>query len=168
MPSKSIRQSGCWGCCLDVAASADCLPISVADFSCVPWIIRGTTPTETFTIRRQRRWLLPSSDDNKQMQIPVIEILGRGNGLTPGPASDPPVQGSAPILMWRLSKDGGKTWLPERQIPAGLEGEYRARWRILRATGNYRNAVGEITVSDPVDWQFVSAMAPNGVTEGSS
>jgi len=137
-------------------------------FSCPFWITRAAQPTtQTFTIRRQRRWLLPSSDDNHQMQIPVIEILGRGNGLTPGPSGSP-VQGEDPILMWRLSKDGGKTWLSERPIPAGLQGQYQARWRILQATGNYRNAVGEITVTDPVDWQMIAAMAPNGIVEGSS
>lgn len=140
-----------------------------ADFSCVPWIIRGTTTTQTFPIRRQRRFLLPSSEDNKTVQIPVIELLMRtGIGLTPGAASDPPVQGSDPQVMIRLSKDGGKTWSPERWVSAGQIGRYKDRVRLLRATGNYRNAVLEVTVSDPVDWQFLAALAPNGIIEGSS
>jgi hypothetical protein len=150
------------------AATATPLADFGASNSCPFWIV-GTesTSTQTFTIRRQRRWLLPSSDSHHVMKIPIIEILGRGNGLTPGPAGSP-VQGEAPILMCRLSKDGGKTWLPERQIPAGLEGQFRARWRVLQATGNYRDAVFEVSVTDPVDWQLIEAFAPNGLEEGSS
>lgn len=133
-------------------------------FTCEP----GPGPTTVhFYIRRLRQWLLPSSDDNKNVQIPTIEILMRtGIGLTPGPESDPPVLGSDPMVMWQLSKDGGKTWLPERWIPAGQIGRYKDRVRILRATGNYRNAVGRIVVTDPVTWEFVAALGDP--REGSS
>lgn len=140
------------------AASATPDAMFGADFSCVPWILRGTTTTQTFTIRRQRRFLLPSSPDNKWMQIPTIEILMRtGIGLTPGPSGSP-VQGQDPQVMFRLSKDGGKTWLPERSVSAAEQGRFKDRVRLLQATGNYRNGVLEVTVSDPVDAQFLAAI----------
>ena len=127
--------------------------------SCPFWILRaGTSPTTRhFTLRRERRFLLPSSPDNKFMQIPTLELLMRtGIGLTPGDAADPPVLGSDPQVMMRISKDGGQTWLPERWVSAGTIGKYLTRARWLQATGNYRNAVCEITVSDPVDFQFLA------------
>jgi len=143
---------------------------SGADFSCVPIVLRlSSTTTQTFTIRRQRRFLLPSSDDNKYMQIPTIELLLRtGIGLTPDAwGSDANVpQGANPQVMTRISKDGGKTWSPERWISAGKIGAYLDRVRILRATGNYRNAVFEVTVSDPVSWEFIAAIGTP--IEGSS
>lgn len=128
--------------------------------SCPFWITRGSIPTtQTFTIRRQRRWLAPTSPDHHFMQIPTLEILQRtGIGLTPGDEADPPVQGSDPQVMYRFSKDGGKTWTPERWTTAGEIGRFKERVRFLRATGNYRDGVFEITVSDPVDWQFLAAM----------
>lgn len=137
--------------------------------TCPSLLLRTTSQTQTFTIRRQRRFLLPSSPDNKFMQIPTIEILMRtGIGLTPDAwNSDANVpQGANPQVMTRISKDGGKTWSPERWISAGKIGEYLNRVRVLRATGNYRNAVFEVTVSDPVDWQFLAAMGDP--VEGSS
>lgn len=129
-----------------------------ADFSCVPWILRGVNPTTTYPIRRQRRFLLPSSPDNKRIQIPVLELLmrtGIGNSGAPNPQ-----------VMLRISKDGGKTWGPERWRSAGAIGRYADRVRWLRATGDYRNAVCEITVSDPVDWQWLAMLG--SPEEGSS
>lgn len=135
---------------------------SGADFSCVPIVLRGSSvTTQTFTIRRQRRFLLPTSPDHKLMRIPTIELLMRtGIGLTPDAwdslANSP--QGANPQVLLRVSKDGGKTWSPERWVSAGLIGQYKDRVRITRATGNYRDAVFEVTVTDPVDWQFLAAM----------
>lgn len=133
---------------------------SGADFSCVPIVLRvSNVPTTNFTIRRLRRFLLPSSPDNKTMQIPTLELLMRtGIGLTPGDPNDPPVLGSDPQVMMRISKDGGKTWGAERWISAGALGQYKGRVRWTRATGNYRNAVCEIVVSDPVDWQMLAML----------
>jgi hypothetical protein len=140
------------------------------DFSCVPWISRAPqVTTQTFPIRRQRRFLLPSSDDNKNMSIPIIEILMRtGIGLLPD-SWDPDVTtplGANPEVRIRLSKDGGETWGPERILSAGLRGRFKDRVRILQATGNYRNAVLEVTVDAPVDWQFLAALGDP--VEGSS
>src|SRR4029078_2102586 len=117
----------------------------------------------------QRRFLLPSSPSNKNMRIPTLQLLCRtGIGLTPGPRTNPPVLGSDPQIMLRISKDGGKTWGAERWRSLGQIGHYKDRVRWLQATGNYRNAVVELTISDPVDVQWLAMLAPNGVIEGSS
>lgn len=138
---------------------------------CCPAFLTQSTvaTTQTFTIRRQRRFLLPSSPDNRRMQIPTIELLMRtGIGLTPdawGSDANSP-QGANPQVMTRLSKDGGVTWSPERWTSAGLIGQYLRRVRLLQATGHYRNAVLEVSVTDPVDWQMLAAMGDP--VEGSS
>ncbi len=125
--------------------------------------------TTTYPIRRQRRFLLPSSKMNRSMSIPILELLMRtGVGLLPGPEADPPVVGANPQVMMRISKDGGETWGKERWRSAGLSGRHADRVRWLNPTGQYRDAVCEITVTDPVDWQFVAMLAPGGITEGSS
>jgi len=122
--------------------------------------------TTVYPIRRQRRFLLPSSPDNKYVSIPLMVLLLRtGVGLLAGPDSDPPVLGVEPQVMWRFSRDGGKTWGPERSRSAHRSGRFKGRVRFLNPTGNYRNGVGEITVSDPVDWQFVAMLGE--VVEGS-
>ncbi len=132
-----------------------------SSITCAGLVLRvAETTTQTFTIRRQRRFLLPSSDNNYQMSIPTMELLARtGIGLTPDTAWDGSTPtGVDPQVMTRISKDGGKTWSPKRWTSAGTVGAYLRRVRILQATGHYRNAVFEVTVSDPVDWQFLSAM----------
>lgn len=136
-------------------------------FSCGFLVLRGTNPSTTvYTIRRQRRWLLPSSPDNKRMSIPTLELLMRtGIGLTAGPSGSP-VQGEDPQMMLRISKDGGNTWGFEQRRSAGTIGHYKDRVRWLRATGQYRNAVAEVTSSDPVDVQWIAALGDP--TEGSS
>ena len=135
--------------------------------SCPFWIVRASpVSTTTYTIRRQRRWLLPSSPDNKRMTIPTLELLMRtGIGLTAGPSGSP-VQGEDPQVMLRISKDGGNTWGFEQRRSAGTIGNYKDRVRWLRATGLYRNAVAEITMTDPVDVQWIAALGDP--QEGSS
>ncbi len=139
------------------------------DWGSAPFIAGGSTVTTTTqTIRRERRFLLPSSPDNKNVQVPTLELLMRtGIGLTPAAWDGANVpQGANPQVMMRISKDGGKTWGPERWRSAGAIGRYLTRVRWLRATGNYRNAVMEIVVSDPVDWQLLAVLGTP--VEGSS
>lgn len=136
--------------------------------SCPFWITRfGATPVaQTFTDRRLRQFLLPSSPDNRMLFLGRLELLCQtGIGLPEGDAADPPVQGSDPQVMMQLSRDGGATWSPERWMSAGKLGEYTKRVRWLR-NGRYRNAVCRIIVSDPVDWQFLAMSAD--IDEGSS
>lgn len=141
---------------------------SGADFSCVPIVLRGLTPTTTtYPIRRMRRFMLPSSDSNYRMFLGTLELLMRtGVGLSAGDAADPPVLGSDPQVMMRISRDGGQTWDAERWESAGEQGRWNDRVRWLR-NGSYRNGVLEITVSDPVSWEFIDMIAQS-LKEGSS
>lgn len=65
-------------------------------------------------------------------------------------------QGSNPMVMLRISDDGGKTWGNLRQANAGKVGQYSQRpfWTRL---GVSRDRVFEITVSDPVPWRLIDA-----------
>lgn len=65
-------------------------------------------------------------------------------------------QGTDPQLMMRFSNDGGRTWSDELTAAMGKIGEYKARalWRRL---GQSRDRVYEVSVSDPVDVNFVDA-----------
>lgn len=128
--------------------------------SCGFYLTRAAiNPTEILTIRRQRRFLLPSSDRQARMQIPMLELLMRtGIGLLPDATDSATPLGVNPQVMFRLSKDGGQTWGPERWVSAGARGRFLNRVRLLQATGRYRNAVLEVTVSDPVDWQFLAML----------
>jgi hypothetical protein len=112
-------------------------------------------------IRRVREFLLPSSDRNAAMFMPRVEFLIQpGVGLT-----DPDDQGYDPQLMFQVSKDGGETYTPEQWAGMGREGDYTKRVRFLRTPNRYRNAVGRVVVTDPVDVVFVDAIAPE-LTEG--
>lgn len=61
-----------------------------------------------------------------------------------------------PKLMLRLSADGGMTWGKEREIRMGVTGRYDKRL-MARALGQFRQAVVEIRMSDPVDAPIYSA-----------
>jgi hypothetical protein len=59
------------------------------------------------------------------------------------------VQGYDPLVMFRLSRDGGQTWDNELTMNMGKIGEYERR-AFLLMLGRARNPVVEITSSDPV------------------
>ena len=121
------------------------------------------TPPAVRAIRRVRQFQLPSSDSNRVMFIPELEVLlqaGIGDG-------DPDSQGYDPQVMLQVSKDGGKTYSPEQWASAGTQGEFEQRVRFRRTPNRYRNAVVRIVVTDPVDWTLVDVVAPKA-TEGSS
>jgi hypothetical protein len=100
-------------------------------------------------IRRVRR--APHlTQEQRQVIYKEFEIdLETGLGLATG-------QGSDPQVMLRVSRDGGRTFGPERQASAGRQGQYRQRvsWTRLGAA---RDAVFEVSVSDPTPWRIVDA-----------
>ena len=110
--------------------------------------------------RRIRVCLLPSATDGTWMAIRSLELLLQaGVGLTEGPATDPPVQGSDPLVSFEISRDGGRTWPgPIRTVAAGKIGQYRRRAR-LRNLGRYRQGAVRVSVSDPVQWAFLRLTA---------
>jgi hypothetical protein len=100
-------------------------------------------------IRRVRRAPHVASEQRRMFVSELTVHLETGLGLSSG-------QGSDPIAMLRLSKDGGKTWGNERHCSAGRQGEYKARvcWPRL---GAGRDLVFELAVSDPIPWRVVDA-----------
>jgi hypothetical protein len=109
--------------------------------------------------RRLRTCLLPGATDGTWMALRSIEILLQaGVGLTEGDAADPPVQGSDPLVSVEVSRDGGQTWGPIRQVAAGKIGAYRRRARV-RNLGRYRQGALRVSVSDPVQWAFLRLTA---------
>ena len=104
-------------------------------------------------IRRLRRFALPFTMNRYQFISRFELILQAGVGLSGTPAT---VQGSDPVVMFRLSRDGGQTWDAELTMSMGKEGEYRRR-AFLNRLGRARNPVVEITTSDPVFCSFIDA-----------
>lgn len=103
----------------------------------------SVTPTTTrHAIRRLRRVPIPNEEMLRLFIDEVQLYCQTGVGLSTG-------QGSAPVVMFRWSTDGGATWSNERQLSVGAMGEYRTRVRTLRL-GSGRDWVLEFTQTDPV------------------
>jgi hypothetical protein len=104
---------------------------------------------DTRYIRRLRR--APHvANENKRTFYRTFELdLERGVGLATG-------QGSDPLVMLRLSRDGGHTWGEALLMSAGAMGAYTQR-AVARRLGHARDVVFEVTVSDPVAWSLVQA-----------
>jgi hypothetical protein len=80
-------------------------------------------------------------------------VLEVGLGLQTG-------QGSDPLIMFRVSRDGGKTWGNYRTASVGRVGEYRRRvfWTRL---GQARMWVPEISFSEPIPLRIIDALLNN-------
>lgn len=59
------------------------------------------------------------------------------------------VQGSDPMVMISISRDGGRTWGAEQQRSLGKAGEYRKRV-VVRKLGTARDFVFKFRITDPV------------------
>lgn len=82
-------------------------------------------------------------DDDERVTVAALElIMETGVGLETG-------QGSAPVAMLQISKDGGHNYGVERWATIGAIGEYksRCRWRRLGAA---RDTVYKIRITDPI------------------
>lgn len=75
--------------------------------------------------------------------------LETGLGLTSG-------QGSDPVAMLRLSRNGGKTYWDVPDVTTGKVGNYRRKIQYNRL-GDARDAVFETVFSDPIPWRLVGA-----------
>lgn len=115
----------------------------------LPPYVAPSYDLEERIIRRLRR--TPHvNNDNKRVFYRTFELdLERGVGLATG-------QGSDPLVMLRLSRDGGHTWGEPMTMSAGQLGVYTQRV-IARRLGQARDCVFEVTVSDPVAWSLVNA-----------
>ena len=67
-------------------------------------------------------------------------------------------QGSDPVAMIRVSRDGGRTFGNERRESLGKIGEYSSRV-VMRRLGMARDFVIEIVVTDPVKFVLASGSA---------
>ena len=88
--------------------------------------------------------------DRERLSFNSLEIVFKmGVGEQTG-------QGVDPQAMLRISKDGGRTWGAEQWQSIGKAGDFlaRAKWARL---GMARDWVFEVTVTDPVDAEIVSA-----------
>jgi hypothetical protein len=91
-------------------------------------------------------------DQNQWLYISRFELVAQaGMGLSTG-------QGSDPIVMFRLSRDGGQTFGQELQMATGPMGAYTAR-AFLNRLGRARNPVVEISSSDPTFNAWILATA---------
>lgn len=126
-------------------------------------IVPPPGPGTTRAIRRERVFQLPSSDRNYTMKVPDLTVLlqpGIGDG-------DPDSQGYDPQVMLSVSKDGGKTYLPEQWASAGKQGEYTKRVKFTRTPNQYRNGAVKIVVTDPNDWTLLDVVTSK-IEEGTS
>lgn len=108
------------------------------------------TDVDGRVIRRLRKSPLVQNE-NKRIVVDTFELLMQvGIGIVTG-------QGSDPIVMLRVSRDGGFTWGNQQSLHAGQMGEY---WRrvIKYNAGMGRKFVFEVSVTDPVPFRITSAL----------
>jgi hypothetical protein len=114
----------------------------------------ATEANGVFGMRRVRRAPHLSNEGGWIFYDRLQVEMDTGVGLINGD----PVTGDGldPQVMLRVSRDGGRTFGPERWVSAGKQGQYRTRveWRRL---GRARDAVFELVVSDPVPWRITDA-----------
>lgn len=67
-------------------------------------------------------------------------------------------QGQNPVLMLRYSNNGGHTWSNQKTATVGNIGQYGARCKFNRL-GSGRNRVWEISMTDPVKFAVMGAVA---------
>lgn len=115
---------------------------------------QSATDVDGNGIRRMRRTPHLNAEHMRR-PIDVVELL------TDIPAGiQAPAQGSNPVMMLRVSKDGGRTFGSERQSGIGLVGQYRKRcfWTQL---GAGPDTVLEFNYSDPVPLAIVDGYINN-------
>jgi len=80
---------------------------------------------------------------NVRFTVDALEIGGEwGLGAQTG-------QGSDPQIVLQVSRDGGHSWGPQRLASIGQAGQYTARARWTRPTGQCRDAVFKVRITDP-------------------
>lgn len=104
-------------------------------------------------IRRVRQVPFPRlTPDAMWIFLSGLEIfLETGLGLQSG-------QGSDPTVVLQITRDGGRTWGPERTCSAGMVGQYLTKvyWTV---GGRFRDGFGGVRLifTDPVPWRINGA-----------
>lgn len=108
---------------------------------------------------------LPNYIDSYPVAIPFVTVLGDqnwilsltnlGNGIAELVATLQGIVGRGPTLTLKWSHDGGHTWSDGADRDCGQGGEYirRVKWNRL---GQARDAVYEISMTDPADWKIIN------------
>lgn len=90
------------------------------------------------------------SDENKKIRYNALEIgLETGVGLQTG-------QGSMPLVMMQLSKNGGRTWTDWSTASFGAVGQYQTKVE-FRRLGIAEQMTFKIRISDPVKRAIVGS-----------
>jgi len=97
-----------------------------------------------------RRWRVPNNE-NKNIFYYSLTIDAQG-----GVGLDGSGQGTAPVMMLRISNDGGHTFANERRVSMGAIGAYRNR-ATFRRLGRSENRVYEISGTDPTIAVLINA-----------
>ncbi len=92
----------------------------------------------------QRQFITaPLQNEGRRLFVHSVELIAEvGQGLTSG-------QGSDPLIIMEVSRDGGHTWGNKRSRRLGEIGQYmtRVRWNLIGAA---RNMVFRFTMTDPI------------------
>lgn len=110
-------------------------------------------------IKRQLRSKHVRMDGNVFGVSELYLDIETGIGLQTG-------QGSDPTMMISVSKDGGRTFGPQRMVAMGRVGQYLSPRLITRRWGMSRDFVWEFTVTDPVKFVVVGGSVVPLVQEG--
>lgn len=108
------------------------------------------TDVDGAAIRRVRQPPRFAVDQRRVTVYALQLVMDVGQGTATG-------QGTDPQMMLRTSRNGGKTWGPERWAPIGAGGDYDARvdWTRL---GDARNFVPRFVATDPVPYRIVDCL----------
>lgn len=104
-------------------------------------------------IRRWRRSPHLAAERQRIFLDQAIFDVETGLGPQP-PLLDGAGNPRGPQLMFRISRDGSKTWGMEYALDCGQVGEYRKRV-IQRRLGQARDFVFDIVATDPIPWRVV-------------
>ena len=115
-----------------------------------------TVSTDDGNIRTLFRITPIFHQELKNIAVNSLEFdINAGCGLATG-------QGSAPIMMFQCSQDGGNTYEREEFIDLGAVGIYNNRVRINNL-GTARNWTMQFSVSDPIDVIIMQAEAHGSI-----
>lgn len=115
--------------------------------------VHRLNPTTFTDVGQPIRWELVGRhifDGMRKMGVDAFQLdIETGVGLTSG-------QGSDPMVMLRISKDGGRTWGNERWRSMGKKGKYKQRV-LWNKCGRARDFVFWVAGSDPVKTAILGA-----------
>jgi hypothetical protein len=109
----------------------------------------ATEFNSTNGIRRVRRAPGITHEHAREQYRRLEFLMDVGLGLATG-------QGSNPMVMLRVSDDGGMTWSSEKRASAGRIGEWRRRVYFLNL-GISSDRAFELSCSDPIPWRILDA-----------